>query len=94
MYWGSESYPVPLAVTLTRFSVLLIPNTQARRERAGVPNLPTTSERRDLAGFRYREIVRKLRACGFQFDRQAAGSHEQQRFVSFFPRFRPQAEMV
>ncbi|MGB9152490.1 MAG: type II toxin-antitoxin system HicA family toxin [Alphaproteobacteria bacterium] len=29
-----------------------------------------------LAGFRYREIVRKLKACGFQFDRQAAGSHE------------------
>ena len=29
-----------------------------------------------LAGFRYREVVRKLRACGFQFDRQAAGSHE------------------
>jgi len=29
-----------------------------------------------LAGFRYREIGRKLRADGFQFDRQAAGSHE------------------
>ena len=29
-----------------------------------------------LAGFRYREVVRKLRACGFEFDRQAAGSHE------------------
>jgi predicted RNA binding protein YcfA (HicA-like mRNA interferase family) len=29
-----------------------------------------------LAGFRYREIVRKLKVCGFQFDRQAAGSHE------------------
>jgi predicted RNA binding protein YcfA (HicA-like mRNA interferase family) len=29
-----------------------------------------------LAGFRYREIVRKLKACGFAFDRQAAGSHE------------------
>lgn len=29
-----------------------------------------------LAGFRYREIVRKLRVCGFAFDRQAAGSHE------------------
>jgi len=29
-----------------------------------------------LAGFRYREIRRKLRACGFEFDRQAAGSHE------------------
>ena len=29
-----------------------------------------------LAGFRYREIVRKLKAAGFQFDRQAAGSHE------------------
>ncbi len=29
-----------------------------------------------LAGFRYREITRKLRARGFEFDRQAAGSHE------------------
>ncbi|MCX6622374.1 MAG: type II toxin-antitoxin system HicA family toxin [Acidobacteria bacterium] len=29
-----------------------------------------------LSGFRYREIVRKLRACGFAFDRQAGGSHE------------------
>jgi predicted RNA binding protein YcfA (HicA-like mRNA interferase family) len=29
-----------------------------------------------LAGFRYREIVRRLKAGGFQFDRQAAGSHE------------------
>jgi predicted RNA binding protein YcfA (HicA-like mRNA interferase family) len=29
-----------------------------------------------LTGFRYREIVRKLKACGFEFDRQAAGSHE------------------
>jgi predicted RNA binding protein YcfA (HicA-like mRNA interferase family) len=29
-----------------------------------------------LAGFRYREIVRRLRTFGFSFDRQAAGSHE------------------
>jgi predicted RNA binding protein YcfA (HicA-like mRNA interferase family) len=29
-----------------------------------------------LPGFRYREVVRKLRVCGFEFDRQAAGSHE------------------
>lgn len=29
-----------------------------------------------LSGFRYRDVARKLRACGFQFDRQAAGSHE------------------
>ena len=29
-----------------------------------------------LAGFRYREIVRKLKSLGFAFDRQAAGSHE------------------
>ncbi len=29
-----------------------------------------------LAGFRYREIIRRLRSFGFQFDRQAAGSHE------------------
>ena len=29
-----------------------------------------------LGGFRYREIVRRLKAFGFAFDRQAAGSHE------------------
>jgi predicted RNA binding protein YcfA (HicA-like mRNA interferase family) len=29
-----------------------------------------------LAGFRYREVVRRLRRFGFVFDRQAAGSHE------------------
>jgi len=29
-----------------------------------------------LAGFRYHEIVKRLKACGFSFDRQAAGSHE------------------
>ena len=29
-----------------------------------------------LAGFRYREIVAKLKRRGFEFDRQAAGSHE------------------
>lgn len=29
-----------------------------------------------LSGFRYREIVRRLREFGFAFDRQAAGSHE------------------
>lgn len=29
-----------------------------------------------LAGFRYRDVARKLRALGFAFDRQAAGSHE------------------
>ena len=29
-----------------------------------------------LAGFRYREIVRRLKVAGFQLDRQAAGSHE------------------
>ena len=29
-----------------------------------------------LAGFRHREVVRKLKALGFEFDRQAAGSHE------------------
>ena len=27
-------------------------------------------------GFRYREIVKRLKAFGFAFDRQAAGSHE------------------
>lgn len=29
-----------------------------------------------LAGFSYREIVRRLKAFGFSFHRQAAGSHE------------------
>ena len=29
-----------------------------------------------LAGFRYREAARRLKALGFQFDRQAADSHE------------------
>jgi predicted RNA binding protein YcfA (HicA-like mRNA interferase family) len=29
-----------------------------------------------LSGFRYRDVTRKLRACGFKFDRHAAGSHE------------------
>lgn len=29
-----------------------------------------------LSGFRYREIVQRLKALGFQFGRQAAGSHE------------------
>ncbi|MEC4679981.1 MAG: type II toxin-antitoxin system HicA family toxin [Nitrospirota bacterium] len=29
-----------------------------------------------LAGFKYREIVRRLKILGFTFDRQAAGSHE------------------
>ena len=38
-----------------------------------------------LAGFRYREITRKLRLSGFEFDRQAAGSHE----IWFNPRTIP-----
>lgn len=29
-----------------------------------------------LSGFRYRDIARRLRELGFQFDRHAAGSHE------------------
>ena len=29
-----------------------------------------------LAGFSYRDIVRRLRQLGFEFRRQAAGSHE------------------
>jgi predicted RNA binding protein YcfA (HicA-like mRNA interferase family) len=29
-----------------------------------------------LAGFSYREVVRRLRAFGFQFDRPGPGSHE------------------
>ena len=29
-----------------------------------------------LAGFKYRQIIKKLKVLGFEFDRQAAGSHE------------------
>ncbi len=29
-----------------------------------------------LSGFRYREIIKRLKVFGFAFDRQAAGSHE------------------
>jgi predicted RNA binding protein YcfA (HicA-like mRNA interferase family) len=29
-----------------------------------------------LAGFRYRDIVKRLKELGLQFDRQARGSHE------------------
>ena len=29
-----------------------------------------------LSGFKYREIVKRLKKLGFAFDRQAAGSHE------------------
>ncbi|RKZ78728.1 MAG: type II toxin-antitoxin system HicA family toxin [Candidatus Parabeggiatoa sp. nov. 1] len=29
-----------------------------------------------LAGFRYKEIIRRLKKFGFLFDRHAAGSHE------------------
>ncbi len=29
-----------------------------------------------LAGFRYRQIIKRLKKLGFVFDRQAAGSHE------------------
>jgi len=29
-----------------------------------------------LSGFKYRQIVKRLKDNGFEFDRQAAGSHE------------------
>jgi len=29
-----------------------------------------------LSGFKYRQIVKRLKALGFAFDRQASGSHE------------------
>ena len=29
-----------------------------------------------LSGFKYKEIILKLRKAGFKFDRQAKGSHE------------------
>jgi predicted RNA binding protein YcfA (HicA-like mRNA interferase family) len=31
---------------------------------------------RRLAGFKYREVARRLRAFGFAFDRRGPGSHE------------------
>jgi predicted RNA binding protein YcfA (HicA-like mRNA interferase family) len=37
-----------------------------------------------LGGFKYREIVKRLKSLGFEFDRQAAGSHE----IWFNPRTR------
>jgi len=29
-----------------------------------------------LAGFKYKEVIRKLKRAGFEFDRNAKGSHE------------------
>jgi predicted RNA binding protein YcfA (HicA-like mRNA interferase family) len=29
-----------------------------------------------LSGFKYRQIIKRLKAFGFAFERQAAGSHE------------------
>ncbi|MCY3641292.1 MAG: type II toxin-antitoxin system HicA family toxin [Gammaproteobacteria bacterium] len=29
-----------------------------------------------LAGFKYRQVIQRLKALGFQFHRQASGSHE------------------
>ena len=29
-----------------------------------------------LSGFKYREVIKRLKQLGFSFDRQAAGSHE------------------
>ncbi len=29
-----------------------------------------------LSGFKYREVARRLRLCGFAFDRHGPGSHE------------------
>ncbi len=34
-----------------------------------------------LAGFKYREVARRLRALGFAFDRPGPGSHEVWRHV-------------
>jgi len=30
----------------------------------------------NLSGFRYRDIIRRLKVFGFSFDRHASGSHE------------------
>ena len=29
-----------------------------------------------LAGFKYRQVIKRLKKLGFEFDRQAAGAHE------------------
>ena len=60
---------------------------EAQAERRENPTLPVIGDSFDcalvgrciggrLSGFRYREIVGRLKAFGFAFDRQAAGSHE------------------
>ena len=43
-----------------------------------------------LAGFSYREIVKRLKQLGFEFHRQAAGSHE----IWFTPAICPKAACV
>jgi hypothetical protein len=47
---------------------------------AGGRGLRRSSDRRHLmgalAGFRYRDIIKRLKALGLEFHRQAAGSHE------------------
>jgi predicted RNA binding protein YcfA (HicA-like mRNA interferase family) len=35
-----------------------------------------------LAGFKYREVARRLRAFGYQYDRPGPGSHEVWRHVT------------
>jgi len=35
-----------------------------------------------LSGFKYREVARRLRALGFQYDRPGPGSHEVWRHVT------------
>jgi predicted RNA binding protein YcfA (HicA-like mRNA interferase family)/predicted RNase H-like HicB family nuclease len=60
---------------------------EAQVERGDVRGVSPLEERFDhplvvsawvgrLAGYRYREIVKRLKRLGFTFDRQAAGSHE------------------
>jgi len=47
-----------------------------------------------LAGFKYRQIIKKLKKLGFKFDRQAAGSHEiwfnpaTSKYTELYPKFR------
>ncbi|MBS1983302.1 MAG: type II toxin-antitoxin system HicA family toxin [Bdellovibrionales bacterium] len=37
---------------------------------------PNRSAKGRLSGFKYREIAQRIKKLGFQFDRQAADSHE------------------
>ncbi|MGH8579498.1 MAG: type II toxin-antitoxin system HicA family toxin [Gammaproteobacteria bacterium] len=50
-----------------------------------------------LAGFRYRDIIKRLKQLGFKFDRQAAGRHEiwyKPKAISNFNCFSPALDII